>query len=224
MKKILPFEGQLDLTTAGGPDAGDDVDDMIQKLDMAMQVKTNGYPANFGVFVCTWERFSAIVLPSFFACCRLTHVLESIGFGPWSSYPTYYEVHACLHVNSPWCLCSTRTLAIMLYLFLVVGVVFAKGFELDFEPVVARLFNVCDDADKLGAAVQALVERYLSVELLFAGKANEDAVIADLIKAHKDDPEVNTCHIYSSHRCCFLKNIFVESLMGLVEDVGFCGG
>lgn len=58
--------------------------------------------------------------------------------------------------------------------------------------MVARLFNVCNDADKLGAAVQALVERYLSVELLFAGKSNEDAVIADLIKAHKDDPEVNT--------------------------------
>lgn len=38
MKKILPFEGQLDLT-AGVPDAGDDVDDMIQKLDMAMQVR-----------------------------------------------------------------------------------------------------------------------------------------------------------------------------------------
>ena len=37
VKKILPFEGQLDLT-AGAPDAGDDVDDMIQKLDMAMQV------------------------------------------------------------------------------------------------------------------------------------------------------------------------------------------
>ncbi|CAN0373475.1 unnamed protein product, partial [Ectocarpus sp. 12 AP-2014] len=69
-----------------------------------------------------------------------------------------------------------------------------QGFELDFEPVVARLFNVCEDAAKLDHAVLTLVQRYLSVELLFAGKANEDAVIADLIKAHKDDPEfvVNT--------------------------------
>lgn len=79
-----------------------------------------------------------------------------------------------------------------------------KGFELDFEPVVARLFNVCDDADKLGAAVQALVERYLSVELLFAGKANEDAVIADLIKAHKDDPEVPYCCVLSLCRGLFM--------------------
>lgn len=37
MKKILPFEGQLDLKTADA-EAGDDVDSMIQKLDMAMQV------------------------------------------------------------------------------------------------------------------------------------------------------------------------------------------
>ncbi|CAN0343312.1 unnamed protein product, partial [Hapterophycus canaliculatus] len=64
-----------------------------------------------------------------------------------------------------------------------------QGFELEFEPVVARLFNVCQDPEKLSHAVQSLVERYLSVELLFAGKANEDAVIADLIKAHKDDLE-----------------------------------
>lgn len=60
---------------------------------------------------------------------------------------------------------------------------------------MARLFNVCDDADKLGHAVQTLVELYLSVELLFAGKSNEDAVIADLIKSHKDDPEV-IVHLY----------------------------
>lgn len=39
MKKILPFEGQLDLTTSAA-DAGDDVEDTIQKLDMAMQVCT----------------------------------------------------------------------------------------------------------------------------------------------------------------------------------------
>lgn len=36
---------------------------------------------------------------------------------------------------------------------------------LDFEPVVARLFNVCDDAHKLGAAVQGLAELYLSPRL-----------------------------------------------------------
>lgn len=65
-----------------------------------------------------------------------------------------------------------------------------QGFELDFDPVVARLFNVCEDSEKLGQAVQSLVERYLSVEQLFAGKSNDDAVIADLIKAHKDDPAV----------------------------------
>ena len=56
--------------------------------------------------------------------------------------------------------------------------------------MVARLFSLCRDADKLGRALQTQVERFLSVELLFAGKANEDAVIADLIKAHKGDPEV----------------------------------
>lgn len=56
--------------------------------------------------------------------------------------------------------------------------------------MVARLFSVCNDPKKLGAAVQMLVERYLSVELLFAERSNEDAVIADLIKAHKADPEV----------------------------------
>lgn len=56
--------------------------------------------------------------------------------------------------------------------------------------MVARLFSACKDADKLDHAVRSLVERYLSVEDLFAGKANEDGVIADLIKAHKDDPEV----------------------------------
>lgn len=38
VKKILPFTGQLDLTTAVAPAAGDEVDEMIQKLDMAMQV------------------------------------------------------------------------------------------------------------------------------------------------------------------------------------------
>lgn len=65
-----------------------------------------------------------------------------------------------------------------------------QGFELDFEPVVARLFAVCKDPVKLGNAVQLLVEQYLSVELLFADKPNEDAVIADLIKAHKEDLEV----------------------------------
>ncbi|CAM9940346.1 unnamed protein product [Pylaiella littoralis] len=105
VKKILPFTGQLDLATGSSDGPGDDVDDMIQRLGMAM-----------------------------------------------------------------------------------------RGFEIDFDPLVARLFNVCDDADKLGHAVQTLVELYLSVELLFAGKSNEDAVIADLIKSHKDDPEfvVNT--------------------------------
>lgn len=61
---------------------------------------------------------------------------------------------------------------------------------MDFEPIVARLFSVCNDPMKLGHAVQMLVERYLSVELLFAERANEDAVIADLIKAHKDNLEV----------------------------------
>lgn len=68
--------------------------------------------------------------------------------------------------------------------------VLLQGFELDFELVVARLFAACHDAGKLGDAVQSLVERYLSVEMLFADKPNEDAVIADLIKAHKEDPEV----------------------------------
>lgn len=38
--------------------------------------------------------------------------------------------------------------------------------------------------------MQSLVERFLSVELLFAGKANDDAVVAELIKSNKDDPEV----------------------------------
>lgn len=38
MKKILPFTGQLDLQ-AGAEAADDDVDDMIQRLDMAMQVQ-----------------------------------------------------------------------------------------------------------------------------------------------------------------------------------------
>lgn len=39
MKKILPFTGQLDRPSDTG--AGeDDVDEMIQKLDMAMQVCT----------------------------------------------------------------------------------------------------------------------------------------------------------------------------------------
>lgn len=66
-----------------------------------------------------------------------------------------------------------------------------QGFELDFDPVVARLFNVCKDSEKLGEAVQSLVEHYLSVELLFANKPNNDAVIADMIKANKDDPEVS---------------------------------
>ena len=65
-----------------------------------------------------------------------------------------------------------------------------QGFELEFDPVVARLFSACKDSDKLDHAVRSLVERYLSVEDLFAGKSNEDGVIADLIKAHKDDPEV----------------------------------
>lgn len=66
-----------------------------------------------------------------------------------------------------------------------------QGFELDFDPLVARLFNVCKDSEKLAHAVQSLIERYLSVEILFANKPNEDAVIADLIKAHKEDPEVS---------------------------------
>ncbi|CAM9423058.1 unnamed protein product [Ascophyllum nodosum] len=75
-----------------------------------------------------------------------------------------------------------------------------QGFELDFDPVVARLFSLCRDADKLGRALQTQVERFLSVELLFAGKANEDAVIADLIKAHKGDPEfvVNTVQAHQA--------------------------
>lgn len=57
---------------------------------------------------------------------------------------------------------------------------------------MARLFNVCRDIDKLGNAVEMQVKRFLSVELLFAGRANEDAVIAELIKAHKSDPEVSS--------------------------------
>lgn len=69
--------------------------------------------------------------------------------------------------------------------------------------MVARLFNVCEDPEKLGHVVQSLVERYLSVELLFAGKANEDAVIADLIKAHKDDLEV-CIYIFSFFEPCRL--------------------
>lgn len=56
---------------------------------------------------------------------------------------------------------------------------------------MARVFAVCQDPVKLGDAVQSLVERYLSVEMLFADKPNDDAVIADLIKAHKKDPEVS---------------------------------
>lgn len=40
VKKILPFTGQLDLKTpAAAADTSEDVDDMIQKLDMAMQVR-----------------------------------------------------------------------------------------------------------------------------------------------------------------------------------------
>lgn len=38
MKKIIPFTGQLDLQAGAGA-ADDDVDDMIQRLDMAMQVQ-----------------------------------------------------------------------------------------------------------------------------------------------------------------------------------------
>lgn len=38
MKKILPFTGELDLTTDTGV-VEDSVDEMIQRLDMAMQVR-----------------------------------------------------------------------------------------------------------------------------------------------------------------------------------------
>lgn len=38
MKKILPFTGQLDLPSDTGA-GDDDVDEMIQRLDMAMQVR-----------------------------------------------------------------------------------------------------------------------------------------------------------------------------------------
>lgn len=71
-----------------------------------------------------------------------------------------------------------------------------QGFELDFDPLVARLFNVCRDIDKLGNAVEMQVKRFLSVELPFAGKANEDAVIAEMIKAHKSNPEVSDGLVY----------------------------
>ena len=88
----------------------------------------------------------------------------------------------------------------MLPLFLPRYSVRPQGFELEFDPVVARLFSACKDSAKLDHAVRSLVERYLSVEDLFAGKANEDGVIADLIKAHKDDPEVRA--VADSCRCC----------------------
>lgn len=96
--------------------------------------------------------------------------------------------------------------------------VWLQGFELEFDPVVARLFSACQDSDKLDHAVRSLVERYLSVEDLFAGKANEDGVIADLIKAHKDDPEVcaaGTAADFFSRRSKFQRYIVVHRFFDL---------
>jgi hypothetical protein len=61
-----------------------------------------------------------------------------------------------------------------------------NGYDMDFEPLVQKLFTVFDTADAVVAEVAKLVRQYLAVEQLFAGQASRDEVITNLIKGNKE--------------------------------------
>jgi hypothetical protein len=69
-----------------------------------------------------------------------------------------------------------------------------NGYDMDFEPLVQKLFTVFDTADAVVAEVAKLVRQYLTVELLFAGQPSRDEVITNLIKNNKESLHiVSTC-------------------------------
>jgi hypothetical protein len=61
-----------------------------------------------------------------------------------------------------------------------------NGYDMDFEPLVQKLFTVFDTADAVVAEVAKLVRQYLTVEQLFAGQPSRDEVITNLIKNNKE--------------------------------------
>jgi acetyl-CoA carboxylase/biotin carboxylase 1 len=61
------------------------------------------------------------------------------------------------------------------------------GYDNDFEPVVPLLFDVFDSAEELAEGVSVLLRKYLEVEQKFSNGSGSDAIIADMIKANKDN-------------------------------------